>query len=217
MLQQQAHIISAFLMVFDALCVILAGYGAFYIKNYLSDGNFSMDNNVFVISVMLVMFLNNYTMGRHHLYGDKRSSSYFDLSWSIFKAVVVDFVILSSGIVLFKQINYSRTFLFFFAALTFVLIVVQRILFQFYINRVSQNGFNMRKILVVGTMERAKIVSELLAIQLSWGHEVIGRLTIQGEKSDTQDCLGSIEDLPRVLRDYEIDEVVFALNGNRSF
>jgi exopolysaccharide biosynthesis polyprenyl glycosylphosphotransferase len=217
MLQQQAYIISAFRMVFDALCVLLSGYGVFYIKNYLSDGRFSMDSNVLVISVMLVMLLNNYIMGRRHLYGDRKSSSYFDLSWSIFKAVVVDFVILFSGIVLFTQINYSRTFLFFFAVLTFVLIVVQRILFQFYINRVSQNGFNVRKILVVGNMERAKIVSDLLAIQLSWGHEVIGRLTIQGEKSDTQDSLGSIEDLPRVLRDYEIDEVVFALNGDRSF
>ena len=217
MLQQQAYIISAFLMVFDALCVLIAGFGAFYIKNYLSDGRFSMDSNVLVISVMLVMLLNNYIMARHHLYGDRKSSSYFDLSWSIFKAVVVDFVILSSGIVLFTQINYSRTFLFFFAGLTFVLIVVQRILFQFYINRVSQNGFNVRKILVVGNMERTKIVSDLLAIQLSWGHEVIGRLMIQGEKSDTQDSLGSIEDLPRVLRDYEIDEVVFALNGDRSF
>jgi exopolysaccharide biosynthesis polyprenyl glycosylphosphotransferase len=217
MLQQQAYIISVFRIVFDALCVILSGYGAFYIKKYLSDGRFSMDSNVLVISVMLVMLLNNYIMGRHHLYGDRKSSSYFDLSWSIFKAVVVDFVILSSGIVLFTQINYSRTFLFFFAVLTFVLIVVQRILFQFYINRVSKNGFNVRKILVVGNMERAKIVSDLLAIQLSWGHEVIGRLAIQGEKSDTQNSLGSIEDLPRVLRDYEIDEVVFALNADRSF
>jgi len=217
MLQQQACIISAFLMVFDALCVILAGCGAFYIKNYLSDGNFSMDSNVFVISVMLVMFLNNYIMGRHHLYNDKKPSSFLGLLRPIFKVIVVDFAILSAGIVFFKQINYSRTFLFLFAALTFVLIMSQRILFQLYINRVFQNGFNVRKILVVGNMERAKIVLDLLAIQLSWGHEVIGRLTLQGEKSDIQDFLGRIEDLPRVLRDYEIDEVVFALNGNRSF
>ncbi len=217
MLQQQAHIISAFLMIFDALCVLLSGYGAFYINVYLSDGHFSMDNKVFVISVMLVMFLNNYMMGRYHLYNDKKPLSYLNLLRPIFKVIVVDFVILSTAIVLFKQINYSRTFLFFFAVLTFVLIVVQRILFQFYINRVSKNGFNARKILIVGNMERAKIVSDLLAIQLSWGHEVIGRLTIQGEKSDTQDSFGSIEDLPRVLRDYEIDEVVFALNGDRSF
>ena len=217
MFQQQAYIISAFLMVFDALCVIIAGYGAFYINSYLSGGHFSMDSNVFVISVMLVMFLNNYMMGRYYLYGDKRPSSYIDLSWSVFKAVMIDFVILSSGIVLFKQIDYSRAFLFFFTALTFVLVVIQRILFQIYINKFSQNGFNVRKILVIGNFKRAKIVSDLMAIQLSWGHKVIGRLTIQGEKSDAQDSLGSVEDLPEVLRDYEVDEVIFALNGNRSF
>ncbi|MDL1964177.1 MAG: sugar transferase [Deltaproteobacteria bacterium] len=217
MLQQQAYIISAFLMVFDALCVIIAGYGAFYINNYLLYGRFSMDSNVLVILVMLVMFLNNYMMGRYHLYNDKKPLSYLYLLWPIFKVIVVDFVILSTGIVLFKQINYSRAFLFLFAVLAFVLIVIQRILFQVYINRVSQNSFNVRKILVVGNVERAKIVSDLLEIQLSWGHEVIGRLKIQGENSDAQDSLGSIEDLSVILRDSEIDEVVFALNGDRSF
>lgn len=214
MLQSQVYIINNILMFLDGLCVILAGYGAHYINYLLSDGQWSMGSNIFVVSVMLVMFINNYVMGRLSLYSDRKPSSYFYLLWSIFKVVVIDFVILSAGIVIFKQVNYSRAFLFFFAALTFSLIAMQRILLQLHV--VSQNAFNVRKILVVGNLERGKIVSDILAIQLSWGHEVIGRLTVQGEKSNTQDSLGSIEDLPRVLRDYEIDEVVFALDGNRS-
>ena len=72
MLQQQVYIINTILMILDAVCVIAAGYGAYYIKYYESYGTWMIDTNVFTASVLLIMFLNNYMMGKVGLYSDLR-------------------------------------------------------------------------------------------------------------------------------------------------
>ena len=217
MIQQQVFILTNILMVLDAVCVIAAGYSAFFIKYNLSGGLWTMSTDIFVGSILLVMFLNNYVLGKLGLYSDRRPSSSFVLIWSILKGVAVDFVVLSTSIFLFKQVTYSREFLALFASLTLIFTVVTRLLSQLYINKISRKGFNVRKILIVGNMERGRIVSDLLESQLSWGHEVIGRLTTKKtEETITEECLGSIESLPVILRDHAIDEVVFTMDSNRA-
>ena len=83
MLQQQVYVINTVLMVIDALCVIIAGYLSYYIKLYVSDGALYMENSVFIGSVLFVMFLNNYFMGRFRLYGETKPSSIIVMLWSI--------------------------------------------------------------------------------------------------------------------------------------
>ena len=216
MLQQQVYVLNAILMALDAMCVVAAGYAAYYVQYYLSGGLWSMDTNAFVASVVLVMFLNNYVLGKFDLYSDRKLLSHLSLIWNIFKGVVVDFVILSTGIFLFRQLDYSRAFLILFAALSFTFIVSQRILSHIYINRVSKNGFNVRKILVVGNQDRAKIVSDVLESQLSWGHEIVGRVAIQKKESSTEISFENTEGFSGVLRDNAIDEVIFAIDKDRS-
>lgn len=216
MFQQQVYILNMILMALDALSIIAGGYGAFYFKSYLSNGRWSMDLDLFAISVMLIMVINNYMMAKFRLYGDKKSRSHFNLVWAVFKAIVLDFAFLSTAIFLLKEINYSRLFLLSFACFSFTLILMHRILGQIYLNRVSKNGFNVRKILIVGNEERIKIVAQLFESQVSWGHDVIGCLTTEKEKNDSIDCLGKIEDLARILRTRAVDEVVFATDNNRS-
>jgi len=65
-------------------------------------------------------------------------------------------------------------------------------------------------------MERGRFVSDMLERQLSWGHEVVGRLTADKQDMGNGDTLGTIDRLTEVLREYAVDEVIFALDGNRS-
>lgn len=216
MFQQQVQIINTFLMVLDAICVILAAYGAYFLRKMVTHPNFSMDPDIFMASILIIIIANNFFMGKFNLYGDQKIKSQLNLMASILKAVLMDFAILTGGIFLFKQINYSREFLVFFAVLSFLIIYFQRLLANAYINRISNKKFNIHNILIVGSNERAKLVKELLEKQLSWGHKVIGRLSLNPKACDSKDCLGSVERLPELLRHSEIDEVVFALNGDKN-
>ncbi len=213
MFQQQVYIINTILMILDALCIIAAGYGAFYVKYFRSDGSWMIGDNVFTASVLLIMFLNNYVMGNFQLYSDMRPPSLSFLLWSVFKAIVVDFLVLSTGIFLYKQVTYSREFLFLFAVLSFAFIATLRMMERWHVNHIFRKGFNVRKILVVGNSERGKIVTELLEQQLSWGHEIVGRVATETGDRPSDNRLG---ELPQMLREQAIDEVVFALSGDRS-
>ncbi len=210
MLQQQVYIINTILMALDALCIIAAGYGALHTRLYLADFQWGMETAPFVASVMAVMFVNNYVMGRLNLYGETRQRSFVNMSWNILKSILVDFAVLSAAVYLLQEKEYSRMFLGLFAAYTFLFIVFERLIVKFYFVHVSRKGFNTRRILIVGNKERAGMVSEALERQLSWGHQIVGRQSL--------DCDGGLcaFDLAAALKEGTIDEVVFALDDSRA-
>lgn len=203
-------------MLLDALCIIAAGYSAFFGKYYLSNGTWKIGDNIFMGAILLVMFMNNYFMGRLHLYGEMKPTSYRQLFFPLFKAVFASFLCLVAGIYLYKENEVSREFILFFALFSFVFLCVERLIVRWYLNGIAYNNFHARKILVVGDLERGKIVSELLGQQLSWGHEVIGMLAVDDDEATAPECLGKIEDLPEILQKYPVDEVIFTARGGRS-
>lgn len=216
MLQQQVYVINTILMVIDAVCIIAAGYLAYYFNVFTSGGTWSMEISVFAASVLFVMFLANYVMGKFRLYGEARPSSILSLLWSIFKALTVVFAFLSAGVFLYKELNYSRKFLLCFGIFSFSLIAIIRLCSQIYFNYLSKRGFNTRRILVVGDMQRGKIVTDIMASQLSYGHEVIGQVTTHRLEEDSPNILGCLDDFPTILRQHTVDEVIFTLKGDRS-
>ena len=215
MLQQQVYVINTFLMIVDALCVIAAGYGAYYIKWYQSQWLWQMDDIVFSVSVLTVMFVNNYLMGKFGLYAETRKPSYYRLVASILKAVAGTFALVSVIVFLYKELLYSRLFLLAFAALTFLVISAFRVLLQHYFNNYFKKGFNSRRILVVGDAQRSQLISDVLDSQLSYGHDIIGRLAVRPEERDLPNTLGCLEDFEEVVRRQAVDEVVFTVPGNR--
>lgn len=215
MLQQQVYLITTILMTADALCVIVAGYGAYFIVRAHSGGDWGMPTDIFVGSVVAVMFVFNYVMGRVGLYSDKRPPRYLGLYFRIFKSLLASFAVLSIGIFIWQLLDYSRLFTVTFAILSFVLIAGYRTIYQFYLDKISRTGFNRRKILLVSNRQKGEFVASLLTSQLSWGHEIAGRLSIDPFEASGTDALGCIGDLPKVLRDYTIDEVAFAIEGCR--
>jgi exopolysaccharide biosynthesis polyprenyl glycosylphosphotransferase len=204
-------------MMLDAVSIIAAGYWARYLVSYyVPDVVWRMNENVFIVSVLMMMFVNNYAMGRMGLYGDKRHPTFWSLFWPMLNAVLVDFGVLASFVFIFEPPDYPRSFLLFFAWLSFALMFCQKSLLRIYIKYIAGKGFNVRRILVVGNMTRGRLVSDLLSSQVSWGHQVVGRLKTAADKGNGTDSLGTIDDLPEVLRAQAIDEVVFAIDGDRT-
>jgi exopolysaccharide biosynthesis polyprenyl glycosylphosphotransferase len=216
MLQQQVYVINTVLMVIDAVCVIIAGYLAYHIKLYYTGGAWMITPNIFIGSVLFVMFLNNYLMGKFRLYSDARPASIISLLWSIFKALSVVFAFLFAGAFLYKELDHSREFLLYFCIFSFILISVNRVLSHMYFIYLSKKGFNTRQILVVGDIQRGKHVADMLQSQLSYGHTIVGHVTTHREDNCSADAIGCLDDFHELLRKQAIDEVVFALKGDRN-
>lgn len=213
MFQQQVFILNLVLMFVDAVCIISAGYGAHFIRSWQSYRLWTMDEYSFAISVLFIMFVNNFVMGRAGLYSDRRIGSYWKLAVSIFSAAVMDFGALATTIFLFHRQDYSRAFLLYFSVLTFALILVGRVAANIYVNNVARKGFNSRRLLIVGDEARGQRVVEALKRQLSLGHQVVGYLAVQG---NGKECAQRLSKLPDLLKDQKIDEVIFAVPKDKT-
>lgn len=213
MLQQQVYIINVVLMGLDAVLVIAAGYSAYYGCALVVEP--VPEQFTFLASIIGVMFINNYFLGYMGLYGDKAPAPLITVLFSIAKAVLIDFIFLSATIFLFEPLDYPRFFLFLFSLFTFAYIALFRTILTIYIVKFAKRGAQSRKILIVADRERGRAVSQALQKQLSWGHDIVGRLCEKAEEG-RDSCLGSIDTLQATLREMPVDEVVFALNGDRS-
>jgi len=208
MFKQQVFLINMLLMVLDAVCVIAAGYAAHTIRSYQSYWLWSMDDYGLALSILFIMFLNNLAMGKVGLYGDRRTTSYWKLAVAVFKAVFIDFALLAAMVFLLQDKEYSRSFMLYFAGMTFGLLFAVRVIANVYINEIAGKSFHARRLLVVGDGERGQIVVNALDKQLSLGHQIAGHLPIEGSRDA---CAKRLAELPSILKGEEIDEVVFAM------
>ncbi len=213
MFQQQVFILNIILMGADAVCVICAGYGAYYLRAYQSFPRWSMNDYSLSVSILFIMFVNNMLTGRAGLYSDKRTTSYWKLAASLSTTVAMDFATLSASLFVFHQRLYSRAFLLYFAFLSLLFLLAERILADLYVNLVSGKGFNALRLLVVGDQARGKYVFDALALQLSLGHQVVRHLAVQANGNNSDRVL---RELPGVLKEERIDEVVFAIPPDKS-
>lgn len=212
MYQQQVNIINGFRMIFDALSVITAGYVVYFLYLYRHPEQWTLSTGVFVATILTIMFTNNYVMGRFGLYSNRKPSSYHQMLWGLTKTAVVDFALVSAGIILFTELYANRQFFVYLIGLTFLLQVSERSLLRLFFDHPSTKRYNLRRILIVGDINRGSIVAERMQKQLSWGHEIIGNLTSAKDKAGS---LGHIDVFQRCLHEHAIDEVIFALGPER--
>ncbi len=216
MFQQQVRIINNFLMLMDTISIVIAGYLAYILRRFISGDHWHIKIELLLFSVVFIIVINNYIMGQVGLYSDRRPTKWYHILFSVFKAILADFLVLGAVIFLLKETHYSRAFFVYFATFSYIFIVIERLLFQLYIDRFARKRFHARNLILVGDENRGKIVADALEKQLSWGHRILGRLVVEDENSAVKkDVIGKLEDLPKVLIKYPVDEVIFAIGGQK--
>ena len=214
MFSQQFYIMINFLMVADAVILIITGYAAYSISLEWGAESLVMAWTDFIGSVLFLMFLNNYLMGRSGFYSIKRFRTYWVMFFALFRVVALDFIILATGVLLIGVSPVPRVFIVQYFIYSFIVFLMVRLILYYYLDNFSQLRFNAWKILLVGNEKRIGLVASVLEKQKNWGHQVVGCVSINGEENhDPGDfCkLGEMKDFDNVLREYEIDEVIFAL------
>ena len=201
-------------MLADGLVIIMGGYAAYNVRWVMSDYTWSMEGNIFIGLILSLMFVNNFVMGSLGLYSDKRAPTLLYSLKRIVTSVIIVFAILSVGLFSLKLDDVSRSFLLIYASIILFGFVFARVILEFLFNRPKANGFNVHKIIVVGTGTRAESIYKALINQKSWGHQIIGLI-----KPDNKDyvlceqipCLGTLDDFEKILVRQSVDEVIFAL------
>lgn len=213
MYRQQFYIIANLFIALDAIILISTGYMAYSTAIELRSDQLAMARNNLIGSLIFLVFANNYLMGRFGFYSDRRFPSNWFMARKLLMAVLLSFTFLAAGAILLRIQPFSRHYLVIHFSMAVVLLTIARVILYHYLDRRSLTAFNSRNILITGTEKRIMPLIDALQLQRSWGHHIAGWINVAHPPKEVKNIpiLGTLKDFDRILREYQIDEVIFDL------
>ena len=105
----------------------------------------------------------------------------------------------------------SRPVFFAFWCFAALILLLNRVILHWILRSGNINEHSQIKILIAGTDERARQVGRLVESYKMWGYHVVGYLSSEEDQESSQDLevVGSLKDLPQLLHEHVVDEIIF--------
>jgi exopolysaccharide biosynthesis polyprenyl glycosylphosphotransferase len=203
---------------------VLAGsfFVAYVLRDWISQAGVqpvsSLASQMWLLALVLVIWLA--CLNAFGVYRSFRYQHYTDLLRRLTRAHLVGALILLSLAFVGRRWEISRLLVHLFLVISFAGLAVKQLALNYVLRRHRRGGFNSRRALIAGGMDRAARYIEFLREHPYWGVRVLGVVDDRtGEPADHVagvPVLGAMKDLPEVIRSQPTDEVVFAI-GPREF
>ena len=149
------------------------------------------------------------------LYGPQRIRSLTSVFWIIARTVLLGTLGLLAILFAFKLQYISRTFIFVFGVTNAFLLISEQAIIRYILRSFRKRGYNYQEILIVGTGKRAKRLLKTILKHKEWGLRVAGFIDKEqemlGKDIDGIKVIGMLEDIPSLIRQMVIDEVIFVV------
>ena len=209
------------LMITDGMMIAIAFLIAYGIRweSTQIDPNIQLGDFTSYIGLLIVQVVAIITvMFWARLYHQARAVSRVDEFYTIFGAVSIGMMMsVALSTLLFKSLEFDfpRLLIIYSWVLTILLIMVARLVYHAVQWRVQARGLGRDKVLIVGTGDIGKLVLEKIKGSPHLGYEVNGFVHKNGGEYPPYvlgiPVLGRAEDLPRLIDERHIDEVIIAL------
>ena len=148
-------------------------------------------------------------------YTSRRTVALASEVWQVVQVVAAGTLILAATGWLLRLDFVSRPFLALFATLDLVLLLAEKMALRLGARLVRRRGYNYRTLLIVGINPRAEEVARIITAHPHWGLQVIGFVAPNGQTGETSaglPILGRADDLPKILQEQVVDDVIFVLS-----
>lgn len=164
-----------------------------------------------VLGVTIAMFF-------YGLYYLPRAVSRVDQFYSVLAAVTIGTMMaVAFSVFTFKnsifEVDYPRAMVIYAWILSIILITIGRSVHQIVRDRLRDGGVGKDKLLIVGTGEVAQIIVQRVLWSPQLGYDLVGIVNGEAEEEDILGVkvVGIPEDLPNLIKDNQIDEVIIAM------
>ncbi len=226
MLKERDKVIKQATKFLDALVVVVGFFAAFFIRNYFHDlYKFDLVPSTLVVgtsvnlrrylpTLLLWLPLWSLMLSLNGLYRSFRTHSFFEITWIIIKSAIFSALAFGSLAFILKIQFVSRVFFVIFIGMASGLLIFEKWLIFFVIShRVRRSGYNYRQLLIVGTGPRAERFVVMLRKHPEWGFKISGLIDDDparvGKEFFGIKVIGVLKDIPRILHEEIIDEVIF--------
>ncbi len=174
---------------------------------------FSFADHLWLLPVVMVVWIP--LLWRWGLHRAQRTDQPGAEVWKALRTVVVGMLAVVAAVVV-RKFDPSRAFMAFFAGLDFALLALFRLAAAAVARHQRKRGYDRIYVLVAGTGKAARQHLEALRGHPEWGIEVKGLLSEAPKLALSEVAgfrlLGSIADLPGLIRREVVDEVHFAVS-----
>ncbi len=210
---------AALLLLFDNTAIILAFTLAYQIRRFIPpDPEYleSFPNYIPLLIVQIISILTVFFFYR--LYHVGRATSKVDQFYSIFGGVSIGTMMaIAIASLVFKnslfELDYPRAMVIYAWVLDIVLINLGRVFHQWLRMMVQERGWGRDRVIIVGTGPVAQMILQKIQWSSYLGYEIAGLVNGSASSEDSfgAPLLGSAEQLPELIAEHEIDEVIIAL------
>lgn len=154
------------------------------------------------------------------VYRSWRTSTLAREIWRLTRTVFLAGLGLFAFLAVTKQAEpISRPFIVVFLALDYGLLVAAHAAIRGLARWTRARGYNTRTVLIVGTGGKARILAQRIVRNRHWGLHLLGYVAETATPTESPPAehriLGALDDLPRILREQVVDEVLVAVERER--
>ncbi len=225
MLREREKVIGRAIMLLDMVMLSAAFFVSYFLRAYFHifyRFNLIPSEKVIGAPVALLEYLPVLSLWTfiwvfmlflHGAYRSIRTRPFLEIIWIIIKAAFFSVLAFGTFIFLLKMQFVSRLFVIIFIVISFCFLLLEKWMLLSIIHKVARSGYNLCRLLIVGTGRRAGRFIEMVKEHPEWGFEIAGLVDDEALKVGKEffgiKTIGILANIPEILRTKIIDEVVF--------
>lgn len=159
---------------------------------------------LFVILPTLYLAMNYYGF-----YSNKKSLDVFSIIYKLLICFIICGIVSAAAVFITKNALFSRLYFGIFLAADYIVLLAERLILRKIIIDSSKKNETGKRIVIVGLMEKARKLVKDLQEQEDFPPNIIGYVSL--DQNYVGKVLGTVDQLPDILIQHAVDEVIFAL------
>lgn len=204
------HVITILLFSLDSFAILCAFLLSYYLRDKgifraFLDSVQPIEVYLYVLPVAILLLI--IVFATNGLYEAKQRITQFSESYNIFRGITMWILLLMAGSYLAK-IDYSRIIVLLLYIFSLFITIFGRFIARILHAQLTKYGFATFRILIVGAGKPGKSIARRLEQYASVGFEIVG--FIDDHTSSKVGTVGSLKDIHKIVKKYNVDEVYVA-------
>ena len=219
MLKKHGQLFLTTIIFFDSVVISFSWLAAYYLHFQSSFGpapRYAIPEiEVYLIGLIPVWIVFMFNIWLCGLYKPLRGKPISTEFYNIIKVTVLSVLILAASTFFYREESFSRIQAAYFWVLVTFLIIVSHMLVRVILMEARKRGFNLRHLLIIGSGDLGQMVAEKISLHPEFGMNIVGFLTEHPEKIGSEvsgsKVLGLYQDVSKIIKKYNIDQLYIAL------
>lgn len=222
MLKERARAVAYWVWTLDLAVTTVAFLGAWWLRSFVAPQLiptlfpgplYPLGRYLGLLPLVLAIW--TFLLVTREAYTSRRTVALSMEVWQTAQVVALGTLSLAALSWLLRLDFVSRPFLILFGGLNLLLLVAEKLAMRLAARQVRRRGYNYRTVLLVGLNPRSEEVAHIIRAHPHWGLQLLGFVAPNGERPETfagAPVLGAADDLPGILQEQVVDEVIFILS-----